>query len=264
MDSLKIQSAFASALLLAFFLYPLAVLIYVGAPELSAALATGSFLQALAVTMIISSAATALAVLLGVPVAYTLARYDFKLKGFADAVVDLPIAIPHVVVGLMVVLAFAAYGPAPLLERLGLNVINTLPGAVITVSYLSSTYAVRTVEAAIRSLSPDVEAVARTLGAGPLRAFLSVVLPNIWRAVVNGALLAWARSVSETGALFIVAYYVAFGGTLVYPASVYIYQAYEGVGLAQAAKFAAALAVVVLAVFIAVRATVGRVGGKRA
>jgi molybdate/tungstate transport system permease protein len=90
-------------------------------------------------------------------------------------------------------------------------------------------------------LDPDVEAVARNLGAGPLRAFSSVVLPNIWRSVINGALLAWARSVSEAGALFVVTYYVALGDRVVYPASVYIYTAYESIGLPTATEHSAAL-----------------------
>jgi molybdate/tungstate transport system permease protein len=220
-----------------------------------------SFLESIEATVIIASAAAALAVVLGLPTAYLLARHDFKLKSLVEAIVDMPIVVPHVIVGIMVILAFAAYGLGPWLRELGVQVINTLPGAVVAVSYLSSTYAVRTMEAAIRLLDPDVEAVARTLGAGPLRAFSSTVLPNIWRSVINGALLAWARSVSEAGALFVVAYYVALGNRLVYPASVYIYTAYESVGLPTATEYSAALLVLILVVFIAVRAAVGRVRG---
>ena len=73
--------------------------------------------------------------LFGTPFAYLLARYNFKFKEVVDAIVDIPIMIPHVIVGIMVILAFSStHGFAPFFEKLGLNVIDTLIGAVITVT----------------------------------------------------------------------------------------------------------------------------------
>lgn len=259
----KASAILALLLALSFFLYPLLFLIYLGWGSLASALATGSFLQSLGITAAISTLASLIAVLAGIPTAYVLARYDFPLKPLVDAIIDIPVVVPHTVVGLMVILAFASYGLGPLLGKLGLQIIDALPGAVIAVSYLSATYAIRTIEGAVRLLDPELENAARSLGASPFKAFVEVVLPNIKEAVLDGALLSWARSVSEAGALLVVAYYIILGNSSIYPASIYIYQAYIGLGLNEAVKYSAALVLFVLAVFLSFRAVIGRVGAKR-
>lgn len=262
------------------------------------ALSVPSFQSAIEVTVIMSTLSAMVAMVMGTPLSYILARYEFRGKQVLDSIVDIPIMIPHVIVGIMIVLAFASRysaldnalrgvlavmdswmrmgGPLilarPFLEALawlissflGIRFINTLWGAVAAVAYLSSTYYIRVTETAIRMINPDLEAVARTLGAGPGRVFVTIVIPKAWRAMANGALLTWARSVSEAGALFIVAYYVYFGKNYVYPASVYIYESYVGIGLANAVKFSAALIIVILAIFVAYRValSLGGSGGR--
>lgn len=183
-----------------------------------------------------------------------LARHDFKFKEVVDAVIDVPIMVPHVIVGIMIILAFSStVGLSPFFHAIGLNVIDTLISAVITVTYLSATYSIRVVEQSIRLVNPDVELTARTLGASPQYTFIHVIIPKIWRSIANGAILTWARAVSEVGALLIVAYYVTFNGNLVNPASIYIYEGYVALGLNNAVKFSAALLVIILVTFIVYR-----------
>ncbi len=245
-------------------IYPLALLIVLGFPMIPRALSVISFIQAVEVTIIMSTLSALIAIIMGTPMAYVMARYEFRLKSVADALIDVPIMIPHIIVGIMIVLAFAShYGLGPFLKAHGINFINTLWGATAAVAFLSSTYYIRVVEASIRMISPDMEAVARTLGAGRLRVFTSIVLPRIWRSMATGAILSWARSVSEAGALFIVAYYVLFGRNLVYPASVYIYESYVGIGLVNAVEFSAALVVIMLIIFVAYRVLIS-LGGDHA
>ena len=128
-------------------------------------------------------------------------------------------------------------------------------------TYVSATYAIRVVQSAVSMIDPNVELTARTLGASQATTFVQVILPQIRRAVANGALLAWARSIAETGALFIVAYYVSFGGRLLSPASIYIYNSYISAGLADAVKFSAAIVLVSLVVFILYRFAMRRMPG---
>jgi molybdate/tungstate transport system permease protein len=162
--------------------------------------------------------------------------------------------VPHVLVGIMIVLAFSSqYGLGPFLQGIGINMIDTLIGAIITVTYLSATYSIRVTESAIKMISPDVELTARTLGSTPTFAFVHVTLPRIWKSIANGAILTWARAVAEVGALLIVAYYVYFNGNYVYPASIYVYEAYETLGLAGVVRYSAALLLIVLATFIICR-----------
>ncbi|MGC9072134.1 MAG: ABC transporter permease [Acidilobus sp.] len=243
-----------SAALIVFFIYPLVILLLIGGRGIPSALKVPSFTLALLVTIITSSVAAVVSVVLGTPLAYLLARFDFRLKGLVEALVDIPIAVPHIIVGVMIVLAFAQYiGLGGMLRRLHINVIDTLIGASMAVTYVSATYAVRVVESALSSLDPDLELVAMTLGASRLRTFFSIVLPRIRRAITSGALTAWARAASEAGALLIVAFQVYLGRNLIYPAPVAIYESYVGLGILEAAQFSAAMLVVVLAVFLAAR-----------
>ena len=192
--------------------------------------------------------------LVGTPFAYLLARSDFKFKDVIEAIVDIPIMVPHIVVGIMILLAFSSqYGVGPFLQRLGINMIDTLIGAIITVTYLSATYSIRVTEASIKTINPDVELTARTLGSSPAFTFIHVIVPRIWKSIANGALLTWARAVAEVGALLVVAYYVYFNGNYVYPSSIYIYESFEALGFAGVLKYSAALLIIVLVVFVIYR-----------
>lgn len=225
-----------------------------GARGINSALTTGSFLASVEATFIIATAAAILSVLVGTPFAYLLARSDFKFKEVIDAIIDIPIMVPHVLVGIMIVLAFSSqYGLGPFLQGIGINIIDTMIGAIIAVTYLSATYSIRVTESAIKMINPDVELTARTLGSTPTFTFTHVILPRIWKSIANGAILTWARAVAEVGALLIVAYYVYFNGNYVYPASIYIYVGYEGLGLAGIVNYSAALLLIVLATFIIYR-----------
>ena len=196
----------------------------------------------------------------GTPFAYLLARYEFKLKEIVDAIIDIPVMVPHVLVGIMIILAFSSsYGLGPFLQGIGINMIDTLFGAIITVTYLSATYSIRVIESAIKMINPDVELTARTLGSTPSYTFIHVIVPRIWKSIANGAILTWARAVAEVGALLVVAYYVYFNGNDVYPASIYIYEGYVALGLDGVIKYSAALLLIVLATFIIYRLVLRRI-----
>jgi len=297
---LRVALAVSILILLLLIVYPIVLLITLGSAQLASALSVGSFIKAIEVTVIMSTLSALVAIVMGTPLAYLLARYEFRFKQILDSIIDIPIMVPHIIVGIMIVLAFASryniifntlnlvahklmlidaalsrYGLlhallSPVLNALvnlltgitGIRFVNTLWGAVAAVAFLSSTYYIRVVEAAISMVNPEMEIVARTLGASPSRVFVSITLPKVWKAMANGALLSWARSVSEAGALFIVAYSIYFNGNYIYPASVYIYESYVGVGLANAVKYSAALLIIVLIIFVAYRVALGiRRGG---
>jgi len=250
----------ASVLLLLFIAYPLLVLLDLGVGQVSSAFAVPSFVDSLEATLLISTLAAVISLVLGTPLGYVLARYEFRFRDIVDALVDVPIMIPHIIVGIMVVLAFASnLGAGPLVTGAGIGVINTVLGATLAVTYVSATYTVRVIQSAVAVIDPNTELTARTLGASPIFTFVHVVLPQIRRALASGAILAWARSVAEVGALFVVAYYINIGGRLVYPSSIYIYESYLGTGLAEAVKFSAAVVLVSLGIFVVYRIIIRRV-----
>ena len=178
------------------------------------------------VLTVYASALTALvAVLLGVPLGYLLGKYHFPGRSLIDSVIEIPLMIPHTVAGIALITIFgSAQLVGAFFNGYGIKMTNNVLGIVLTLVFVSATYTVKQVEEAIRSMDPKLELVSRSLGASSTFTFVKVTLPNIWRSVVSGAILTWARASSEVGALFIMAYYPPV-------ASILIWNLYAGYGL---------------------------------
>jgi molybdate/tungstate transport system permease protein len=133
--------------------------------------------------------------------------------------------IPHTVAGIALITVF---GSAELLggffHNFGIRMTNDVIGIVVTLVFVSATYSVKQVEEAVRAIDPKLEIVSRSLGASSTFTFFNVTVPTIWRSVVTGAILTWARASSEVGALFIMAYYPPV-------ASILVWNLYAGYGL---------------------------------
>jgi molybdate transport system permease protein len=157
--------------------------------------------QALWLSLRCASAATVLSVLLGVPLAWLLARAELPGRRLLRALVTVPLVLPPVVGGVALLLAFGRHG---LLGRL-LVTTGTVPaftttGVVLAETFVAMPFLVLSVEGALRALPREPEEVAATLGAGPLRVFRTVTLPALAPAVVAGAVLSGARALGEFGA----------------------------------------------------------------
>jgi len=203
------------------------------------------------VALLASAAAVALLLALGIPLAYLLARYSFPCKRILEGIVDVPLALPHVVAGVMLLEAYGARGPAgPLLERVHLVVEDHFLGVVLVMAFVSAPLLVDTVKVGFQAVPESLEAVARTLGASRLRAFKDIALPLAARSIVAGSLLAWARGLSEVGALLVVAYYPKTVNILILEyLSIY--------GLPYAVALSALYAALALAIFASLRVVAG-------
>lgn len=149
-----------------------------------------------------SLAATALAIVLGLPLAWLLATVDFPGRSIVRALCTLSMVLPPVVGG---VALFAAFGRRGLfgqwLDRwFDVRLPFTTWGVVVAQAFVAMPFLVVTVEAGLRQLDDRYEQAARTLGASPAYAFRRVTLPAIRPAVIAGAVLAWARALGEFGA----------------------------------------------------------------
>jgi molybdate/tungstate transport system permease protein len=189
------------------------------------ALGSSEAVSAILLTVYASALTALVAVLLGVPLGYLLGKYQFPGRSLIDSVIEIPLMIPHTVAGIALITIF---GSAELVGAFfngyGIKMTNNVLGIVLTLVFVSATYTVKQVEEAIRSMDPKLELVSRSLGASSTFTFVKVTLPNIWRSVVSGAILTWARASSEVGALFIMAYYPPV-------ASILIWNLYAGYGL---------------------------------
>ncbi|UPW01460.1 ABC transporter permease [Halorussus gelatinilyticus] len=218
-------------------------------------------------------AATA-SVALGVPLALVLAR-GFPGQQLVESLVDLPLVVPHSVAGLAILFGFGeggAFGGVqftiPIIDfTFKFTVLQTMLGMVLAMTFVSAPFAVNAAREAFESVPTRVEWAARTLGANRLETFRRVTAPLAWRGVLTGGVLAWARAVSEFGAVAIVAYSVDFfylpeGETVsAQHAPVFIYNTYLSAGLEESGAVAVLLLALSALIFLLVRTVAYDDGG---
>ncbi len=189
----------------------------------------------------------AFAALLGIPLAYGLARTSFPGKGIIAALIDLPLAVPHTVAGIALLMVFGRRGLfGEPLQALGLQFWGSLAGVVVAMLFVSAPYAVNAARIGFEAVDPRLEKIARTLGLGPWGSFFRITLPLARRSIMTGVTLAYARSVSEFGAVIILVYYPM-------TAPVKIYELFLRFELEQSAAAAVLLLIVSLSLFVLLR-----------
>lgn len=234
---------------LAFLLVPLLALV-VRAPwrDLPEQLTSPAVWDALRLSLVCATTATALSLVVGVPLAWLLARTDFPGRSLVRALVTLPLVLPPVVGGVALLLALGRNGIVGRLldEWFGVTLPFTTAGVVLAETFVALPFLVISVEGTLRAADPRFEEAAATLGASRFTAFRRVTLPLIAPGVAAGAVLAWARALGEFGAT------ITFAGnfpgrTQTMPLAVYL-------ALQNDPAAAIALSLVLLAVSVAVLA----------
>ena len=178
---------------------------------------------ALRLSLATSLTATALAVLLGLPLAWLLARTTLPGRAVVRALVLLPMVLPPVVGGVALLSAFSRRSPIGgwLHDAFGVQLTFSPAGVVLAQTFVALPFFVITVEAALRQADPRYEQVAAGLGARPGTVFRRITVPSIAPAMAAGAVLAWARALGEFGATITFAGNIA-GRTRTLPLAVYL------------------------------------------
>ena len=163
-------------------------------------------LVALRVTITATAAATVLNGVFGFIIAWVLTRYRFPGRGIADALVDLPFALPTAVAGIALVALYDKSGwLGGILDSMGLQVAYTWWGIVIAMTFTSIPFAVRAIQPAIEELDPAEEFAALTLGASRPQLFFRVLLRPLMPSILTGVGLSFVRSLGEFGAVIFIA-----------------------------------------------------------
>ncbi len=187
----------------AFFVIPLLGLL-LRTPWTSAWHELGSpeVLAALRLSLLASFSATAIALILGVPLAWTFARITFPGRSAMRALTVLPMVLPPVVGGVALLLAFGRRGLVGgwLATTFGIHLPFTTAGAIMAETFVAMPFLVITVEAGLRSMDIRFEDAARTLGASRWTVLWRVTLPLVRPSLIAGAVLCWARALGEFGA----------------------------------------------------------------
>ncbi|WP_338673517.1 ABC transporter permease [Streptomyces sp. SCSIO 30461] len=195
----------------AFLLLPLvAILVRTPWGELTDHLTSPDTTEALTLSLIVSFWALGISLVLGVPLAWLLARVPFPGKAFVRSLVLLPMVLPPTVGGVALLLAFGRRGLiGPWLEEsFGITLPFHTSGAVLAATFVAMPFLVISLEGALGGLRPRYEETAASLGASPVRVFFSVTLPMVAPGLVAGAALTWARALGEFGAT------ITFAGNL--------------------------------------------------
>lgn len=246
---LALLTLLSSVLVLALVL-PIGTLVTgAGIGGLLGALRDGEVLRALGLTVVLAGTATLLAVLGGVPLAYLLARVDFRGRTVLEVLLELPMVVPHPVIGMAILLAAgrnSALGAT--LASVGLQIVNSPAGVVVAMLVVSAPIFIFGAREAIARVDPRYENVARTLGDDRWRAVQRVTLPMARNGMLSAATAMWARATSEFGAIVLVAYHPRV-------ASVLAYDRYVTYGLRAVLPVAAVLIVTALCILLIVRST---------
>ncbi|HLM25361.1 MAG TPA: sulfate ABC transporter permease subunit CysT [Thermoleophilaceae bacterium] len=208
-------------------------------------------LSALKLTLLVSLAVAAINAVAGTLIAWVLVRDDFRGKGFVNALIDLPFALPTIVAGLTLL---ALYGKG---SPVGINVAFTQIGVALALLFVTLPFVVRAVQPVLIELDPEVEEAGASLGAKPLTVFRRIIFPAIRPAMLAGVALAFGRALGEFGSV------VLISGNLpnkTEVASVYIFGLIE-LGDKQAA---AAVSVVLLAASLLLLTTIAALSRKGA
>lgn len=207
-------------------------------PEVRAAIGT-SFVAALV--------ATALSFLFGVPLAYVMARVKFPGKGIVQSIIDVPVVIPHTIAGIALLVVFGRMGVfSDQMDALGLRFEDHLLGIVTAMMFVSCSFVVNSAREGFEAVDERLENVARSLGASRTGAFLTVTVPLSLSSLATGAIMAWARAVSEFGAVVIIAFFPRVIPTLIYEKNLHG-------GLSESIPIAALLVIICVSIFAVFR-----------
>jgi len=237
-----------SLLILAFILLPLVeMVVQPSVGDLYRTLLDPDVRRAILLSLYTSGLAAIISLLLGTPLAYLLARRNFKGRKLIESAIDLPIMIPHPVVGIAILsMAGRGHWLGGLLHDLGVTIMGSITGIVVVLTFVGLPFYLNTVKNGIEAIPPRMENISRSLGAGMTATFLRVTLPLAWRSMLVGAIMCMARAISEFGAVVIVAYHPM-------TAPVMVYERFTAYGLKYSQPVAVWLILTCLILFLALR-----------
>ena len=237
-----------SLLIVLFVLVPLFKIVFLSnKAALWQAIQDTTVLKSILLTLYAALITTVVGFLLGVPLAFILARHKFPLKGVLEGLIDLPIVVPHTAAGIALLFVFGRnYLLGKWFNLIGVQFVDSLAGIIIGMLFVSVPFLINSAKDGFRKVDVRLENVARTLGASPWQAFRRVTFPLARRSILTGTLMMWARGISEFGAVIILTYFPMV-------TSILIYQRFESYGLTQAIPVAAILVITCAIIFIGFR-----------
>src|SRR3984957_15601808 len=196
--------------------------------------------EAIFLSLWLSLSVAAINAVMGVAIAWVLVRDTFPGKRLVESSIDLPFALPTIVAGVVLLAIYGVDSP------IHVDLFETWMGLMVALLFVTLPFSVRAVQPVLASLDLESEDAARTLGAGGLRTFFSVVMPSLWPSVLAGFGLAFARAIGEFGPISL----IAGGIPRTTTASYYVFNLTAGFEWTAAAAVSTALLVISLVVLV--------------
>ena len=200
--------ALLGAVLLAYIVFPfVSFFTWIDGVDV-AAFAEPAVLEAVKYSLLTAPVSTAVATVFGVPLAYVLARSKFPGKPLVDAMVVLPLVMPPVVGGVMLLTSFGRFTPlGAAAAAMGIPLTDSYLGIVLAQTFVASPFVIITARSGFASIDREIEQAARSLGKGPIETFRLVSLPLARGSILAGVVLTFARAMGEFGATMMTAYH---------------------------------------------------------
>jgi molybdate transport system permease protein len=200
----------SSSFVLLIVLLLVADVLFITVDDLKAALVKPEYRAAFRLTIISCTIAAILSVWVATPLGYVLSRFRFPGRWLVDTLVEIPIVLPPLVLGLSLLILFhLPFGDwhleSWLRDELEFPITYRWPAVILAQFAVSCAFAVRTMRVTFDQINPRVEDVARTLGCTRGQAFVQIALPQSWRGIIAAGTISWARSLGEFGPILVFA-----------------------------------------------------------
>lgn len=249
----KIEPAFwiavwCSAIVLVFILLPLIqMFISPSLQDLKVTIQDADVLRAIWLSIYTAALASLISFVIGTPFAYLLARKTFSGKKIVESIVDLPIVIPHPVIGIAILgLVGKNHWIGRCLHSLGIRIMSSVAGIVVVLIFVGLPFYINTVKTGFEAIPVRLEHVSRSLGAPFIATFFRITFPLAWRSMLAGIIMCAARAISEFGAVVVVAYHPMI-------APILIYERFTAFGMKYSQPISVWLILVCLALFVLLR-----------
>jgi sulfate transport system permease protein len=209
------------------------------------AVTTPQAVAALELSLVVSLIVVAINAVTGTLLAWVLVRDSFRGKGVANAIIDLPFALPTIVAGLTLLALYGPRGPV------GINVAYTQTGLTLALLFVTLPFIVRTVQPVLMEIDREMEEAATTLGASSFSTFRRIIFPNLVPALLAGSSLAFSRALGEFGSVVLISGNIPFDTQV---ASVYIFGQVESDNITAAAAVSVVLLLISFAMLLLISA----------
>ena len=255
MEKLMLIFILLASIMVAFLFIPvLNIFAYVGIKGIINAIEDRNAMESILISFEAGFLAVIMSMIFGIPLAYIVARKNFFGKKIIEAIIDLPVVVPHTVAGIALLLVLGRNGLIGMpLSHAGIRLTDSLLGISAAMLFVSAPFFINYAKQGFEAVNPKMENVAMSLGASRWQVIKTITLPISMRSIFTGAIMAWARSISEFGAVIIIAYFPMV-------APVYIYSKYVERGVAAAAAPAALLLLLSITIFFVMRSIAGKWG----